>query len=136
MNYTIDDSEGPYKAMNQSPVYSKLTYDSQLVAEDTSDQWDEKFDEVSCNLYHFQKFDNKNDVSTTYLRGYISEDFSRTFPVDNHIPMDGRGVTESYLYDHTPMKLFFDSGASRRKFYDPTPSLHYLPKFVTTCTGI
>ena len=38
------------------------------------------------------------------------------------------------------MKLFFDSGASRsylsKKFYDANKSLHKLPKFVTTCTGI
>ena len=37
----------------------------------------------------------------------------RTFPVDNHIPIDGRGVTEAFLMDNTPMKLFFGSGASR-----------------------
>ena len=64
----------------------------------------------------------------------------RTFPVDNHIPIDGRGVTEAFLMDNTPMKLFFDSGASRsylsKKFYDTNKSLHQLPKFVTSCTGI
>ena len=64
----------------------------------------------------------------------------RTFPVDNHIPMDGRGVTEAFLMDNTPVKLFFKSGASRsylsKKFYDANKSLHKLPKFVMTCTGI
>ena len=38
------------------------------------------------------------------------------------------------------MKLFFDSGASRsylsKKFYDTNKSLHKLPKFVSSCTGI
>ena len=38
------------------------------------------------------------------------------------------------------MKLFFDSGASRsylsKKYYDANKSLHRLPKFNTTCTGI
>ena len=42
--------------------------------------------------------------------------------------------------DNTPMKLFFDSGASRsylsKKYYDANKSLHRLPKFGTTCTGI
>ena len=42
--------------------------------------------------------------------------------------------------DNTPVKLFFDSGASRsylsKKFYDANKSLCRLPKFVTTCTGI
>ena len=71
---------------------------------------------------------------------YKSKGEERTFPVDNHIPIDGRGVTEAFLMDNTPMKLFFDSGASRsylsKTFYDANKSLHKLPKFVTTCTGI
>ena len=64
----------------------------------------------------------------------------RTFPVDSHILMDGSGVTEAFLMDNTPMKLFFDSGASRsylsKKFYDANKSPHRLPKFVITCTGM
>ena len=64
----------------------------------------------------------------------------RTFPVDNHIPFDGRGMLKAYLSNGTPMKLFFDSGASRsylsKRFYDSNPVLHDMPKFVTTCTGI
>ena len=64
----------------------------------------------------------------------------RTFPIDNHIPFDGRGMSKAYLSNGTPMKLFFDSGASRsylsKRFYDSNPVLHDMPKFVTTCTGI
>ena len=49
-------------------------------------------------------------------------------------------VIEAFLMDNTPMKLFFDSGASRsylsKKYYDASKSLHKLPKFSTTCTGI
>ena len=71
---------------------------------------------------------------------YKSKGEERTFPVDNHIPIDGRGVTEAFLMDNTPMKLFFDSRASRsylsKKYYDANKSLHKLPKFNTTCTGI
>ena len=64
----------------------------------------------------------------------------RTFPVDNHITIDGTGMSKTYLPSDTPMKLFFDSGASRsylsKKFYDSNPVMHDMPKFVTTCTGI
>ena len=71
---------------------------------------------------------------------YKSKGEEKTFPVDNHVPMDGRGVTEAFLMDNTCMKLFFDSGASRsylsKKFYNANKCLHRLPKFVTTCTGI
>ena len=71
---------------------------------------------------------------------YKSKGEKRTFPVNNHIPIDGRGVTEAFLIDNTPIKLFFDSGASRsylsKKFYDINKSLHKFPIFVTSCTGI
>ena len=71
---------------------------------------------------------------------YKSKGEKITFPVDNHIPIDGRGVTEAFLMDKAPMKLFFDSGASRnylsKKFYDTNKSLHKLPEVVTCCTGI
>ena len=49
-------------------------------------------------------------------------------------------MTEAFLMDNTPMKLFFDSGTSgsylSKKYYDANKSLHRLPKFSTTCTGI
>ena len=49
-------------------------------------------------------------------------------------------MSKAYLSNGTPMKLFFDSGASRsylsKRFYYSNPVLHDMPKFVTTCTGI
>ena len=49
-------------------------------------------------------------------------------------------MSKAYLSNGTPIKLFFDSGASRsylsKKFYDSNPVLHDMPKFVTICTGI
>ena len=76
----------------------------------------------------------------TLIGYYKSNGGGRTFPIDNHIPIDRRGVTEAFLMDNTPIKLFFDSGASRsylsKKYYDANKSLHKLPKLGTTCTGI
>ena len=70
----------------------------------------------------------------------MAKDEPRTFPVDDHIPFDGRRMSKAYLSNGTPMKLFFNSGASRsyssKRFYDSNPVLHDMPKFVTTCTGI
>ena len=126
--------------MNTSNLYNKLQVDEQLIIEDSSDQWDERFEEVTCSLHYSHKFDGTNDVSTTYLGSYMARDEPKTFPVDNHIPFDGRGMSKAYLSNGTPMKLFFDSGASRsylsKRFYDSNPVLHDMPKFVTTCTGI
>ena len=126
--------------MNSSNLYKKLLVYEQLITEDSSDQWDERFDEVTCNLHYSHKFDDTNFVSTTYLGSYMAKDEPITFPVDNHIPFDGRRMSKAYLSNGTPIKLFFDSGASRsylsKRFYDSNPVLHDMPKFVTTCSGI
>ena len=140
INYTTNKDGSPYTEMNSSNLYNKLSENEQLITEDSSDQWDERFEEVTCILHYSHKFDDTNDVSTTYLGSYMAKDEQRTFPVDNHITFDGRGMSKAYLFNGTPMKLFFDSGAFRsylsKKFYDSNPVLHELPKFVTTCTGI
>ena len=140
IDYTTNKDGSPYTEMNCSNLYNKLSEDEQLITEDSSDQWDERFEEVTCNLHYSRKFDDTNDVSTTYLGSYMAKDEPRTFPVDNHILFDGRGMSKAYLSQGTPMKMFFDSGASwnylSKKFYDSNPVLHDMPKFVTTCTGI
>ena len=140
VDYTECDKNSPYKEVNYSPVYSKFTDTKDIVHDDATDHWQERYKEVSCNLYTRNSFDDSNDVSTTYFGYYKSKGEERTFPIDNHIPIDGRGVTDAFLMDNTPMKLFFDSGASRiflsKKYYDANKSLHKLPKFSTTCTGI
>ena len=140
IDYTTNKDGSPYTEMNCSNLYNKLSEDEQLITEDSSDQWDDRFEEVTCTLHYSHKFDDTNGVSTTYLGSYMAKDEPRTFPVDNHIPFDGRGMSKAYLSNGTPLKLFFDSGASRsylsKKVYDSNPVLHDMPKFVTTCTGI
>ena len=140
IDYTTNKDNSPYSEMNTSNLYNKLQEDEQLITESSSDQWDERFEEVTCSLHYSHKFDDANDVSTTYLGSHLDKDEPRTFPVDNHIPFDGRGMSKAYLSNGTPMKMFFDSGASRsylsKRFYDTNPMLHDMPKYVTTCTGI
>ena len=99
--------------MNHSPIYSRFESAQDLMTDEQSDLLNDRFEEVSCNLYSSHKFDDTNDVSTIYLGYYKSKGEERTFPVDIHIPIDGRGVTEAFLMDNTPIKLFLDSGASR-----------------------
>ena len=140
IDYTTNKDDSPYSEMNTSNLYNKLQEDEQLITESSSDQWDERFEEVTCSLHYSHKFDDTNDVSTTYLGSCLGKEEPRTFPVDNHIPFDGRGVSKAYLSNGTPMKMFFDSGASRsylsKRFYDTNPMLHDMSKYVTTCTGI
>ena len=140
IDYTTDKDDSPYSEMNTSNLYNKLQEDEQLITESSSDQWDERFEEVTCSLHYSHKFDDTNDVSTTYQGSCLGKEEPRTFPVDNHIPFDGRGMLKAYLSNGTPMKMFFDSRASRsylsKRFYDTNPMLHDMPKYVTTCTGI
>ena len=140
IDYTTNKDDSPYSEMNTSNLYNKLQEDEQLITESSSDQWDERFEEVTCSLHYSHKFDDTNDVSTTYLGSCLGKEEPRTFPVDNHIPFDGRGISKAYLSNGTPIKMFFDSGASRsylsKRFYDTNPMLHDMPKYVTTCTGI
>ena len=69
VEYTENDKESPYKNMNYSPIYSRFTDETDIICEDLSDSWQERYEEVSCNLYTRNEFDDNNDVSTTYL-GY------------------------------------------------------------------
>ena len=66
IDYTTNQDNSPYAEMNTSNLYSKLQEDEQLIIEDSSDQWDERFEEVTCSLHCSHKFDDTNDVSTIW----------------------------------------------------------------------
>ena len=42
--------------MNHSPIYSRFEDTKDLILDDQSDLWNERFEEVSCNLYSSDKF--------------------------------------------------------------------------------
>ena len=51
VDYTENDKDSPYKEMNHSPIYSRFDNVNDLITDEQSDLWDERFEEVSCNLY-------------------------------------------------------------------------------------
>ena len=57
IDYTTSKDSSPDTEMNSSNLYSKLSEDEQLITEDSSDQWDERFEEVTCTLHYSHKFD-------------------------------------------------------------------------------
>ena len=52
-------------------------------------------------------------MTTTYLGRYLSGGGPRSFSYENHILVDGKGVTHGQLFDETPFKNFFDNGATK-----------------------
>ena len=79
IDYTENDKDSPYKEMNHSPIYSRFESAQDLIIDEQSDLWNERYEEVSCNLHSSHKFDDTNDVSTTYLGYYKSKGEERTF---------------------------------------------------------
>ena len=138
VNYTVSDVQGPYKALNNCPLFN-LMEPLKLDETEYPDNL-ERYKEVTAYLKASHSFDEVNDVITTYVGGYLASGEGRTFPYDNHIPIDSRGVMTSHLMDRTLMKIFFDNGASKSypnlKFFNRTPWLHDLPRFTTSCPGI
>ena len=137
VDYTTHrDLDSPYKDMNTTVFYDIPGEDDNLVSGPTEIS-DEKFEEVSCCLKTKGYYDDTNDVSTTYLGTYHSGYKPRAYNFEDHIPMDGRGIARANLMDQTPLKLFFDLGATQSYLsHTYYKALHKLPKFTTTCTGI
>ena len=140
VEYTMHkDLDNPFRSMNTSNLYDRLEKGDNLI-EGPTEMGDERFEEVTCCLKASSYYDDTNDVSTTYLGTYLDDNKPRAFNFENHIPMDGRGIARANLMDQMPLKVFFDSGATRsylsHTFYKVTKTLHNLPKFSTTCTGI
>ena len=52
IDYTTNKDDGPYSEMNTRNLYNKLQEDEQLITESSSDQWDERFEEVTCSLHY------------------------------------------------------------------------------------
>ena len=51
LTWSILSTEIDYSEMNTSNLYNKLQADEQLITESSSDQWDERFEEVTCSLH-------------------------------------------------------------------------------------
>ena len=51
VDYTENDKDSPYKEMNHSLIYSRFEDTKDLILDDQSDLWNERFEKVSCNLY-------------------------------------------------------------------------------------
>ena len=99
VNYTAPKIQSPFKTINNSPLFNLMEFSNH----DSSDEiyLPDRYEEVTAHLKVSHSFDEVNDVSTIYLGGYLAPGEGRTFPHDNQIPIDSRGVTTGHLMDRT-----------------------------------
>ncbi len=98
----------------------------------------DQFEEVHSQLTSGKQFDDTSDVSTTYLGKTCTK--IREFHIENQIELSANSTAQGTLLDGTPIKVLFDTGASKsympKKFYDSHPNLYQLPKFHVNGKGI
>ena len=94
----------------------------------------DRFEEVQSTLKISTHFEETHDVSTTYM-GKICPT-GRSFEFEINIFVSGNCTSQGALMDKTPMRVLFDTGASKtymsKSFYMANISLHVLPKLSTT----
>ena len=100
----------------------------------------EHFEEVSCELQNSSNFEEPVDVTTTYLGRSMAQGGPRMFKSESVISLDSKCITTGHLFHKTEVKVFYDSGTSKRcmtkSCYDRTKYLHRIPKLKPFCTGI
>ena len=70
VNYTAPKIQSPFKTINNSPLFNLMEHSEH----DSSDEIDlpDRYEEVTAHLKVSHSFDEVNDVSTTYLGGYLA----------------------------------------------------------------
>ena len=138
VQYKCPFEEFSFREMNDSPIYSE--FDTEISGKAEEDYSEDLYEEVYSTLQVSSDFEENVDVTTTYLGRYLTGGGPRTFAYENHILVDGKGVTHGQLFDETPFKIFFDNGAMKsymaKSFYDKAKCLHKLPKLSPKCSGI
>ncbi len=125
-----------YKSFEKG-VYPSDVFEHNNCLLDPSEYLDQ-FEEVQCLLASGKQFDDISDVSTTYLGKTCAN--TSEFHTENQIELSANSTAQGRLLDGTPIKVLFDTGASKsympKKFYDSHNSLHQLPKFPVNGKGI
>ena len=85
------------------------------------------------------RFDEDMDLSTTYL-GQVDMTRSTEVKAEDNFPITVQGYTKGKLLDGTKCNILVDTGTSKsymsKSYFLRCKSLHSLPKFTSTTTGI
>ena len=139
LSYKVDDKKGSFTSLDNNHLYDSITECSDI-GPALSEDYCDKFEEVSATLYSTLHFNECEDITTTYL-GYVDPNSKKiAFNHINEISIKSNCISEGCLTTGTNFKILFDTGASRsylsKDFYLANSNLHSLPKFAATCKGI
>ena len=94
-----------------------------------------KYDGVHAEIPQATRYDEINDLSTTYL-GKTNETGECVMQAEEKFPISGQGYTNGKLLDQTECSILIDTGASKaymsKLYYMKCKSLHALVKFAST----
>ena len=92
----------------------------------------DRYEGVQSEISQETRFDESNDLSTTYL-GRINQTRKSVIRAEESFPISGQGCTVGKLSDKTDCSILIDTVTSQsymsKSFYIRSSTLHMLPKF-------
>ena len=112
-----------------------LTLDIEFEGDKLKEEYFEKYDGLYTEILQVTRFDERTDLSTTYL-GRIDITRDRIIKLEEKFPISEQGYTNGKLLDNSECSILIDTGASKsymsKSYYMQCKSLHALPKFAST----
>ena len=121
--------EREFKELDFGPIPQKL-----------EEEYLDIYDGIQSDILSSSRFDEKSDISTTYLGKIGNMEGQDKLKAEESFPISENGCTLGRLLDTTKCQLLIDTGASKscmsKSFYMQCKSLHNLPKFTSTTQRI
>ena len=116
-------------------LYNSLKTDEALIpdiifdGDRIRDTYLDKYDGIKAEKSQMTKFDERTDLSTTYL-GKTDVTREHVIKAEERFPISGQGCTNSKLLDQMECSILIDTGASKsymsKSYYMKCKSLHAL----------
>ena len=94
------------------------------------------YEEVRSDIVNSSRFDEKSDISMTYLGKTVQEENQDKLKAEESFPTSENGYALGILPDGMKCQLLLDTGASKsfmsKSFYMCCKSLHTLPKITAS----
>ena len=140
MNHTLD-----VKAVNRhkSKPYMEREFkelDFGVTPQKLQEEYMDIYEGIHSNIVSSNRFDEKSDISTTYLGKIENREGQDKIKAEEPFPISENGYTFSRLLDGTKCQLLLDTGTGKsfmsKSFYMQCKPLHTLPKVASTTQRI